>query len=152
MSADRPHARRAAAARARRRQRGQRLLPVLITLGAVVVAVAVAALVLSAGGSDEPPAPGTPEELALGGEVFADNCQTCHGEQARGGLAGPPLVHELYEDLQDVDIRTAIGQGKPQENWEFAPMPPIPGVEAHEVDAVIAYVRAQQQEVWGEAP
>ena len=152
MSAERPHARQAAAARARKRQRSQRLLPVLITLGVVVVAAAIAAFVVTAGGSDEPPAPGSPEELALGEEIFVDTCQTCHGEQAGGGLAGPPLVHQMYQDLEDDDIRTAIRQGKTQENWEFAPMPPIPGLEAHEVDAVIAYVRSQQAEAWGEEP
>ncbi|HEX4902128.1 MAG TPA: cytochrome c [Acidimicrobiales bacterium] len=152
MSAERPHARQAAAARARKRQQGRRMLPVLITLGVVVVAAAVTALVLSAGGSDEPPAPGSPEELALGEEVFVDSCQTCHGEGAQGGLAGPPLVHEMYQDLEDDDIRTAVRQGKAQENWEYAPMPPVPGIEAHEVEAVIAYVRSQQSEAWGEEP
>ena len=128
------------------------MLPVLITLGVVVVAAAVTALLLSSGGSDEPPAPGSPEELALGEEVFVDSCQTCHGEGAGGGLAGPPLVHEMYQDLEDDDIRTAIRQGKARENWDFAPMPPVPGIEAHEIEAVIAYVRAQQAQAWGEEP
>lgn len=152
MSPERPHARQAAAARARKRRRSQRVLPVVITVGVVLVAAAIAAFVASAGGSDEPPAPGSPEELALGEEVFVDSCQTCHGERAQGGLAGPPLVHEMYQDLEDDDIRTAIRQGKAKENWEFAPMAPVPGLEAHEVDAVIAYVRSQQAEAWGEQP
>jgi mono/diheme cytochrome c family protein len=152
MSAERPHARHAAAARARKRERSKRLVPLLITAGVVVVAVAVAALIATADGSDEPPAPGSPEELALGEEVFVDSCQTCHGERARGGLAGPPLVHEIYRDLEDADIRTAIRQGKAQENWEFAPMPPVPGLEDHEIEAVIAYVRAEQEEAWAEEP
>jgi len=57
----------------------------------------------------------------------------------------------MYQDLADADIRTAVAQGKAQENWQFAPMPPIP-IEGAEVDAVIAYVRDQQAEAWGEAP
>jgi len=136
----------------RKRRGGRRdLLPVLVPVGALVLAAAVALLVASGGGGDAPPAPGSPEQLALGEEVFVDSCQTCHGERAAGGLAGPPLIHELYQDLTDADIRTAVAQGKAQENWRFAPMPPIP-IEGHEVDAVIAYVRDQQSQAWGEQP
>lgn len=134
------------------RRRGRRnLLPVLVPVGVLAVAGAVAALVATGGGDDAPPAPGSPEELALGEDVFAENCQTCHGERARGGLAGPPLVHDMYQDLEDADIRAAVANGKAQENWRFAPMPPIP-IDGDEVRAVIAYVRDQQRRAWGEEP
>lgn len=152
MSAERPNARKAAAARNRSRRRRERVLPVLIPVVVIALAGVIAFVIASGGGSDEPPAPGSPEQLALGEEVFADNCQTCHGPEARGGLAGPPLVHEMYQDLTDDDIRTVIAQGKAPENWEFAAMPPIPGLDDSEVAAVIAYVRQQQAEAWGEDP
>lgn len=140
---------------AKRNDKGKRrrrsLLPVLVPVGVLVVAVVVAVLVATGGGDEEPPAAGSPEELAFGEEVFAENCQTCHGPRAAGGLAGPPLVHEMYQDLEDADIRAAIANGKAQENWRFAPMPPIP-IDEDEVAAVIAYVRDQQQRAWSEAP
>lgn len=138
---------------AKRTNKGERrsLLPVLVPLGVLVVAGIVGVIVATGGGDEGPPAPGSPEELAFGEEVFADNCQTCHGPRAAGGLAGPPLVHEMYQDLEDADIRAAVANGKAQENWQFAPMPPIP-IDEDEVAAVIAYVRHEQQQAWGAEP
>ena len=76
----------------------KRRSPFALAIPAVVVALAaVVAVVLTAtGGSEDPPAPGSDEELALGQQVFEQRCATCHGEGLRGGLAGPPLVHEIY--------------------------------------------------------
>lgn len=120
---------------------------------AVVAAVAlVFGVVLSAcGGDAAPPEPGSPEEVALGQEVFVENCATCHGEELRGGLAGPPLVHEIYapDHHPDSAIRAAIANGVQPHHWDFAGMPPIPGLEDHEVEAVIAFVRDTQREAWG---
>jgi mono/diheme cytochrome c family protein len=152
MSAERPHARHAAAARARARERRARLVPVLVPVAVVVVAAAVALLIATGGSEDaEPPADGSPEQLALGEQVFARSCATCHGEGARGGLAGPPLVHEIYasDHHPDSSFRMAIARGVQPHHWDFAPMPPIPGLDEHEVDAVIAYVRSVQREEWG---
>lgn len=113
----------------------------------------VLGLVLAGCGDSEagPPEPGSAEELALGQEVFEQNCATCHGEELRGGLAGPPLVHEIYapDHHPDSAIRAAIANGVQPHHWDFAGMPPIPGLEAHEVDAVIAFVRDTQREAWG---
>ncbi|HSP04003.1 MAG TPA: cytochrome c [Acidimicrobiales bacterium] len=123
-------------------------IPVVVVAVACVVAVV---LVVSGGSSEEPPEPGSSQELALGEEVYDQSCATCHGPGARGGLAGPPLVHEVYEDLTDAQIRTAIAEGKPPTNWpQFeGGMAPVPGLSAGEVDAVIAYVRDVQRQEWG---
>ena len=120
------------------------LAPALVVVLAVVVTAC-------GGGSDAAPAPGSPEERALGAEVFADSCQTCHGPEARGGLAGPPLVHEIYapDHHPDQAFRTAIARGVQPHHWDFAGMPPIPGLEESEVEAVTAYVRSLQREAWG---
>lgn len=131
------------------RNRTSWAIPIVVVAVAVVVAVV---LTVSGGGSsDEPPAPGSPEELALGEEVYDQSCATCHGPEAGGGLAGPPLVHEVYGDLTDAQIRTAIAQGKPPTNWpQFeGGMSPVPNLSATDVAAVIAYVRDAQREAWG---
>jgi len=152
MSAERPHARKAAAGRARRR-RGRSLLPILVPLGLVAVAAIVAFALVAGGGDDsgERAAPGSPEQLAEGAEVFEQSCQTCHGPEARGGLAGPPLIHEIYapDHHPDQAFRTAVAQGVQPHHWDFAGMPPIPGLDDADVEAVIAYVRSLQREAWG---
>ena len=150
MAKDRPHARKAAAERARRTQRRQRM--VLLGVPVAVVAIVVIA-VLTLGGDDgsEPPAAGSAEQVAAGEEVFTANCATCHGEGLRGGLAGPPLVHEIYEPSHHPDsaIRAAIANGVTPHHWDFAAMPPIVGLSDDEVDAVIAYIRDVQEQTWG---
>jgi mono/diheme cytochrome c family protein len=151
MSAERKHARQAAAERARRAERNRTLswaIPVVV----VAVAAVVAVVLVAAGGSEDGPAePGSPEELALGQEVFAQNCATCHGEELRGGLAGPPLVHEIYapDHHPDSSIRAAVARGVQPHHWDFAAMPPIPNLSDADVDAVIAYIRDVQRQEWG---
>jgi mono/diheme cytochrome c family protein len=152
MSADRPHARHVAAERARKARRRQRLVPVLVPVGVLVVAAVVALLIVSGdGGSDEPPEAGSPEQIALGEQVFTQSCATCHGEGLRGGLAGPPLLHEMYapDHHPDSAIRTAVARGVQPHHWEFAAMPPIPNLSDDDVEAVIAYIRSVQREEWG---
>jgi mono/diheme cytochrome c family protein len=152
MSPDRPHARHAAAERARKARRRQRLVPVLVPVGVLIVAAVVALVIVSGGGgSDEPPEPGSPEQVALGEQVFTQSCATCHGEGLRGGLAGPPLLHEIYapDHHPDSAIRSAIARGVQPHHWEFAAMPPIPNLSDDDVEAVIAYIRSVQREEWG---
>ena len=151
MPDDRPHARHAAADRARQARRRRTLRTAAIPVAVIVVAVVAALLITSGSGSDEPPAPGSPEQLALGEEVFTESCQTCHGEGLRGGLAGPPLISEIYrpDDHPDSAIRAAVANGVQPHHWEFAGMPPIPGLSETDVDAVIAYIRDVQREAWG---
>jgi mono/diheme cytochrome c family protein len=151
VSDERPHARKAAAQRAAEAKRRQRLVQIGVPVAVVLVAVFLALILTSGGDSGEPPEPGSPEELALGQEVFEQSCANCHGEELRGGLAGPPLVHEIYapDHHPDAAIRAAIANGVQPHHWDFAAMPPIPGISAHEVDAVIAYIRDTQREAWG---
>lgn len=153
MSAERPHARHAAAARARQAERRKRWRAAAIPVGVVAIAAIVAIVLTTTGGSDAPPEPGSPEELALGEEVFADNCATCHGERLRGGLAGPPLISEIYvpDHHPDSAIRAAVANGVEPHHWDFAAMPPIPGLSDADVEAVIAYIRDVQRDTWGGA-
>ena len=69
MSAERRHARHAAADRARK-ARQERMLSWAIPASVVVLAAVVAVVLTATGGSDGPPAPGSSGELALGEEVY----------------------------------------------------------------------------------
>lgn len=151
MAEKKRRARRPATDRARQAKRRRRLRraagPVLV----LVVAAVVAALVLGGGESSEPVEAGSPEQLAVGEEVFDANCATCHGEGLVGGLAGPPLLHEIYapDHHPDSTIRAAIANGVQPHHWDFAGMPPIQGLSGQDVDAVIAYIRDVQEDEWG---
>lgn len=148
MAKDRPHARHAAKQRARQAQR--RRLMLLIGVPLFVALVVVVAVVVSGGDSSVPPEPGSPDQVAAGEDVFVANCATCHGEGLRGGLAGPPLINEIYAPSHHPDsaIRAAIANGVTPHHWDFAGMPPITGLSDDDVDAVIAYIRAVQRDAW----
>ena len=57
-------------------------------------------------------------------------------------------MHEVYEPSHhpDESFRNAVQQGVQPHHWEFGPMPPVPGVQGEDIDAVIAYVRSLQRE------
>jgi mono/diheme cytochrome c family protein len=149
MPSDRPHRRQAAAQRARRARLRRRALVVGLPVAAVVLA-AVVALAVTNRDPGAPPEPGSAEQLALGAEVYARSCATCHGSVLQGTLAGPPLIDEIYrpDHHPDSTIRAAIARGVEPHHWNFAAMPPIPGLSEHEVEAVIAHIRAVQADTW----
>ncbi len=96
--------------------------------------------------SDFDPGP-VPAELAEGERLFNDNCARCHGAQAAGTDAGPPLVHIVYEPNHHADIafRRAVALGVPAHHWRFGNMPPVPGVDEAAVERITAYVRWLQR-------
>ncbi|MGK2950393.1 MAG: c-type cytochrome [Acidimicrobiales bacterium] len=149
---ERPKNRREAEARRRATARRWRLLAgvaaVVLGFGAIVAVVAVAS------GPSKPLEDGV-DDQALGAQVFSASCATCHGPELLGTFVGPPLVDEIYApDHHDDDaIRAAIANGVEPHHWDFAAMPPIPGLDAAEVDAVIGHIRAVQGEagIGGEA-
>lgn len=140
----RPTNRREAAARRRGAARRNRVLggvaAVVVALGAIVAVVVVAS------GSSTPLDEGPTDQRALGVQVFSANCATCHGPDLRGTFVGPPLLDPIYApDHHDDDaIRSAIANGVEPHHWDFAAMPPIPGLDADQVDAVIAHIRSVQ--------
>ena len=46
----------------------------------------------------------------------------------------------------DESFRGAVGRGAQQHHWDFGNMPAIAGLGDDEIDAIIAYVRAEQEE------
>lgn len=87
-------------------------------------------------------------QIEFGAEVYASSCASCHGSDLGGTDQGPSHLSMVYEPNHHGDdaFRSAIANGAPQHHWTFGSMPPVPGLSTDEVDAVIAYVRAQQQE------
>ena len=103
-----------------------------------VVALGALALVGAACGSAGPD----------GGELFAANCAACHGTQAGGTDAGPPLVHRLYVPGHhpDAAFQSAAKNGVFAHHWDFGDMPAVAGVSEEEVAAIVGYVRGLQRE------
>ncbi len=85
---------------------------------------------------------GTPD----GAELYRLNCSSCHGADLRGTDQGPSQLSIVYEPNHHSDdsYRSAIANGVQAHHWNFGPMPPVGGLSAAEVDAIIAYIRSVQ--------
>lgn len=114
---------------------------------AMVASVGVAACSGSAV-SDQQGSAGSDDQIELGATLYATSCASCHGSDLGGTDQGPSHLSIVYEPNHHSDeaFRSAIANGAAQHHWTFGPMPAVPGLAEDEVAAVIAYVRAQQQE------
>lgn len=110
----------------------------------IALAVSSIAACSSSDGEAAAPSEGLVER---GAEVYATQCASCHGEDLQGTDRGPSHLSVVYEPSHhpEAAFRSAIRNGSPQHHWEFGPMPPIPGLSDDEIDAVIAFVRSEQQ-------
>ena len=106
------------------------------------------AAVVGACASSPDAAPATTVSLERGGDVYAAKCAQCHGLDLRGTERGPSHLSGIYAPAHhsDESFRRAVRQGSPQHHGRFGAMPPIDGVSDGDLEAVIAYVRAQQRE------
>lgn len=82
-----------------------------------------------------------------GAALYRQTCASCHGEDLRGTNRGPSHLSEVYEPGHhpDESFRAAIARGAPAHHWDFGDMPPVEGLDDDEIEAVIAYVREQQE-------
>jgi len=82
-----------------------------------------------------------------GAALYEQSCASCHGSDLRGTDQGPSHLSEVYEPghHSDDSFRAAIARGVPAHHWDFGDMEPVPGLDDAEVDAIIAYIRQQQQ-------
>lgn len=122
----------------------RRRTAVVVTVStAVTVALALLAAACGGGSSGTE----TPAGTGSGSELYAANCASCHGADLRGTERGPSHLSIVYEPNHhgDDSFRSAIALGAGQHHWNFGDMPPVPGLDDDEVDAVIAFVRAEQQ-------
>jgi mono/diheme cytochrome c family protein len=111
--------------------------------------VALAGVVgLTACGPEGPDAALTLDSaLDRGAEVYAESCASCHGLDLRGTDKGPSHLSIIYEPNHHSDdsFRSAIANGAPQHHWRFGHMDPVQGLSQDDIEAVIGYVRAEQQ-------
>ena len=91
--------------------------------------------------------PQDPVLVELGAELYSSNCANCHGQDLRGTEQGPSHLSEVYEPSHHGDgaFLAAVSRGSPQHHWNFGPMPPVPGLSAEDVEAIVAFVREQQR-------
>ena len=91
--------------------------------------------------------PSTLSPLAVAGmALFEENCKACHGERAGGTDNGPPFVHNIYNPGHHSDdaFILAARNGVRAHHWRFGNMPPVEGVTAQDVRAIVQYVRELQ--------
>ncbi len=125
-----------------RRRRAGRVRRPLDAVVLVVVALVVAC------GSDEPQSgPSASGDVVRGAEVYASSCASCHGADLRGTDKGPSHLSIVYEPSHhgDASFRSAIANGSPQHHWDFGDMDPVDGLSDDDVEAVIAFVRTEQE-------
>ena len=84
---------------------------------------------------------------ANGAPIFQEHCAACHGENAAGSDAGPPLVHPIYRPNHHADItfRLAMSNGVRAHHWTFGDMPQQPQIGEADIEMIIAYVRRLQR-------
>jgi len=113
--------------------------PAALLFAVVLVFAAAGALSQSAGAADTPALYNAAQANA-GGQIFAQQCATCHGAQMEGG-AGPALrgtpFHQLAQaqNLNAQSLLTVVSQTMPQDNP--ASLPPA------QYKALVAYILQQ---------
>lgn len=107
--------------------------------------IAVAALLLAACSADS--GSETSSNDLDGAALYAANCASCHGADLGGTDKGPSHLSVVYEPSHHPDeaFRSAIRNGAPQHHWDFGSMPPVTGLNDEEIDAVITFIRAEQE-------
>lgn len=88
-----------------------------------------------------------PELLEEGRRLFAEKCAECHGEDPRGTDRDRPSSPTSTNPAHDGDraFILAVQTGVRAHHRQFGHMPPVEGLTAEDVEAIIAYVRATQR-------
>lgn len=113
----------------------------------IVAALLIVAAVAGCSDSDPPTGAEPAASDDLGAIVYANSCASCHGADLEGTDQGPSQLSIVYEPNHhpDAAYRAAIATGAPQHHWNFGDMPPVEGLSDTEVEAVIGWVRSEQQ-------
>ncbi len=119
-----------------------------MTYGRLMIVSALTGLLAACTSAGEAEiAPPEPDRVAIGADLYAANCAQCHGADLRGTDQGPSLLSQVYEPGHHGDgaFLVAVAAGVRPHHWDFGPMPPIPGLTAQDVEAIVAFVRETQR-------
>lgn len=118
----------------------------------LAVPALVVGLLLAGCSSDSSEA--SKDDSAVQGEaIYQQSCASCHGSDLRGTDQGPSHLSVVYEPGHhpDAAFRSAIENGARAHHWSFGDMAAVSGLDDDEIEAVIAYIRQQQEEQGFEA-
>lgn len=115
--------------------------PYIVSLAAGLV------LAISGCTGGETATPITVPEGGFGAEVYQASCASCHGVDLKGTDKGPSQLSIVYEPNHhgDDSYRSAARNGARQHHWNFGDMPPIEGISDEEIEAVIVFIRSEQE-------
>lgn len=118
-----------------------------VLLGGVAVAVAKFTGSSSSESTVAVKVPELSRTAQRGQQVYNTSCSSCHGEDAAGSKAGPPLVHDIYNPGHhgDESFYRAVKNGVKQHHWPYGDMPPRPEVTQRQVTSIIDYLRELQE-------
>jgi mono/diheme cytochrome c family protein len=117
-------------------------------LGSVTLAMAIAVLLVACAGDNVEPETIVPLAAdADGSTVYEARCASCHGTDLGGTDKGPSQLSIVYEPGHHGDdaYRSAIRNGAQQHHWGFGAMPVIESITDEQIEAVISYIRGEQQ-------
>ncbi len=103
----------------RRRDRRVPWLPALSGVGIVALGVVAVVFLFNAQGSGNVPSTSpiaaTQESLAIGGMLYANNCQVCHGPRGMGSAQGADLTFHVPR-MSDGAIFVRVRDGFPTDS------------------------------------
>ena len=117
-------------------------------LGAFILTITVSLALAACGGADAETSVVVPLAAdADGVTVYEARCASCHGADLRGTDKGPSQLSIVYEAGHhgDNSYRSAIRNGAQQHHWGFGNMPAIESITDEQIEAVISYIRGEQQ-------
>ncbi len=118
-----------------------------LTLAATLIAGAAGAT--HPGGKMVPVlVPDLSPEAIRGAARFDAKCASCHGTAGAGNdMAGPPLIHKIYEPGHhgDAAFYFAPLRGAQAHHWRFGDMPPVAGFTEEDARLITIYIREVQK-------
>ena len=87
------------------------------------------------------------ELVARGERLYDETCAVCHGSDLEGSETGPPFLSPIYAPNHHPDeaFYAAVAEGVQPHHWDFGAMPAQPSVSPDEVEAIVAFIRAEQE-------
>jgi len=82
-----------------------------------------------------------------GAVLYQAACGSCHGTELLGTDQGPPFLDAIYRPghHSDAAFFLAVKGGARSHHWNFGNMPPVAGLDDAQIEAIVTFVRQQQQ-------